>query len=163
VSAGARITRNDMAKPAVPGYSVLLTTREKPMTAGSTIRVTHHEREKAVEGLRAAYALGCLDEDELEERSTLAYAAKTRGDLADLVSDLPVLPPAAPAASGATDRRSGWLRRVRRSLRGWGWLVLAAAGAWVIVLATGGILAVPLISLWLAGVRGLHGRMSPRP
>jgi hypothetical protein len=84
------------------------------MTAESMIRVTHHEREKAVEGLRAAYALGCLDEDELEERITLAYAAKTRGDLAALGSDLPAVPVPAPVAvsprllrAGPTGVRSG--------------------------------------------------------
>jgi len=65
---------------------------ERHMTAEYTIRVTHLEREKTVEGLRVAYAMGCLDGGELEELSGLAYTAKTRGALADLVSDLPPLP-----------------------------------------------------------------------
>lgn len=118
----------------------------------SIIRVTSREREEAVDGLRAAYAAGCLDGSELEERSSLAYTARTRGDLASLVSDLPPLS-AATAASTAATRRGDWSRRVRRALRGWGWLVLGAAGAWVIAILAGGILAVPLIFLWLVVVR----------
>lgn len=130
------------------------------MAAESIIRVTSREREEAVEGLRAAYAAGCLDDTELEERSSEAYAAKTRGDLASLVSDLPPLP-GATGADIAAARRGGWFRRVRHSLHGWGWLVLAAAGAWIIAVTAGGTLAMPLIFLWLVVVRAC-GRPSSR-
>jgi len=50
------------------------------MASGSMIRATHGEREGTVEVVRAAYAGGCLDDGELEERTSLAYAAKTRGE-----------------------------------------------------------------------------------
>lgn len=44
------------------------------MASERTIRVTNHEREDAIEGLRAAYTLGCLDDGELEERTSLIFA-----------------------------------------------------------------------------------------
>ncbi len=124
------------------------------MAAERLIRVTHREREDTVEELRAAYATGCLDEAELEERTSLAYAAKTRGDLAGLVSDLPPVPPSETAATVAVcPARRDWAGWARQSL-GWGcWLVVAAAGAWTISAAAGGVLAVPLIFAWLVSMR----------
>ena len=85
------------------------------MTTENRIRVTHHEREAAAEELRAAYAAGCLDDDELEDRVGRAYAGKTRGELAALVCDLPAMrvpgdaehgPAARPAAPGWPGRGS---------------------------------------------------------
>lgn len=117
------------------------------MTADNCIRVTHHEREAAAEGLRAAYAVGCLDDDELDDRVSHAYAAKTRGELTALIDDLPAMPETAGSARPAP---AGWLGRVQRGLRLVGWLALAAAGAWLIAVAAAGVVAVPLIFLWLA-------------
>lgn len=114
------------------------------------IRVTHCEREDAVERLRAAYTTGCLNDGELEERTCRAYAAKTRGQLADLVNDLPAAPPSEIAAL-APRARAG--ERARRAL-GWGcWLWLAAVGAWPIAVAARGPAAVPLIFAWLLLLR----------
>jgi len=48
------------------------------------------ERERAAESLRAHAADGRLDHDELEERLGRAYGARTRGELAPLLADLPV-------------------------------------------------------------------------
>lgn len=57
------------------------------------VRVSDAERDQAAEILRAGYADGRLSRAELDERLTAAYAAKTRADLHDLTSDLPVVDP----------------------------------------------------------------------
>ncbi len=124
------------------------------MTTEDRIRVTHREREAAAEELRTAYAVGCLDDDELEDRVSRAYAAKTRGDLAVLVCDLPAVPATDDAGYGPAARPE----RARGALGLACWLMLAAAGAWVIGVAAGGAIAVPLIFLWLAALR-LRGQL----
>jgi Domain of unknown function (DUF1707)/2TM domain len=52
-------------------------------------RVTDDERERAAARIRTAYEVGALSHDELEERVTQAFAARTRADLAGLTRDLP--------------------------------------------------------------------------
>jgi hypothetical protein len=65
------------------------------------IRVSDADREAVVAHLSAAAAEGRLTLDEFSERTQLAYAARTWGELTVLVSDLPVAPPVvAPAAAG---------------------------------------------------------------
>jgi len=54
------------------------------------------ERERIAEALRAHAAAGRLDPDELEQRLDRAFNARTRGDLAPLVADLPTSPPPKP-------------------------------------------------------------------
>jgi hypothetical protein len=54
------------------------------------------ERERAAEQLRTHAAAGRLDADELEQRLGLAFAARTRGDLAPLIADLPAVTSAPP-------------------------------------------------------------------
>jgi hypothetical protein len=122
------------------------------MTTEDRIRVTHREREAVADELRTAYAVGCLDDDELEERIGRAYAAKTRGDLTAVIGDLPALPSpaAAPGTPAAPPPADGWAEPVVRSLGTACWLALGAAGAWLIAAAAGGLAAVPLIFLWLA-------------
>jgi hypothetical protein len=69
-------------------------------TAGATvataeqphIRVDADERELAATALHAHYVAGRLTHDELDDRVAQAYAARTRGDLASLLGDLPALP-----------------------------------------------------------------------
>jgi uncharacterized protein DUF1707 len=53
------------------------------------VRASDAERDQATEILRAAYAEGRLNRAELDERTSAAYAAKTRTDLRGLTSDLP--------------------------------------------------------------------------
>ncbi|HXT93503.1 MAG TPA: DUF1707 domain-containing protein [Trebonia sp.] len=131
------------------------------MAIDDRIRVTHHEREAAAEELRAAYAVGCLDDDELDGRISRAYTAKTRGDLAALVYDLPAV--AAPGDAGQALARqtaaADWPHRGRAALGLVCWLLLAAVGAWLIALTAGGVIAVPLIFGWLAVLR-LCGRLA---
>jgi Domain of unknown function (DUF1707) len=61
-------------------------------SAGSGLRASDAERERAAETLRRHHADGRLTTDELEERTALAYAATTLDDLDQLFSDLPRLP-----------------------------------------------------------------------
>src|SRR5918995_6580469 len=53
------------------------------------LRASDTERESTVELLREHGAAGRLDVEELEQRVGAAYAARTRGDLATLLDDLP--------------------------------------------------------------------------
>lgn len=58
---------------------------------------SHADRERAVDVLRAGYAEGRLEHPEFEKRVERAYAARTVGELALLVADLPVGPMPQPA------------------------------------------------------------------
>ena len=67
------------------------------------LRVSDADREQVAETLRHAAGEGRLTMDELDERLSAAYAAKTFSDLAPLTSDLPGVPgqrAAAPASGG---------------------------------------------------------------
>ncbi|MFF5481338.1 DUF1707 and DUF4190 domain-containing protein [Streptomyces sp. NPDC012935] len=58
---------------------------------------SHADRERAVDVLRAGYAEGRLEQPEFEQRVSRAYTARTVGDLALLVADLPQGPMPHPA------------------------------------------------------------------
>jgi hypothetical protein len=60
------------------------------------LRASDADREAVAQRLRAAHAAGQLDVNEIEERLTAAYAAKTLGDLEPLTADLGPAPPARP-------------------------------------------------------------------
>jgi hypothetical protein len=83
------------------------------MAAGNEMRVSDAEREAAASELREHFASGRLDSEELNERLDRAFAAKTRGDLNALFTDLPsswrspssAFGPDAQAGPGADDRR----------------------------------------------------------
>jgi hypothetical protein len=53
------------------------------------MRVSDTEREAAAAELQEHFASGRLNQDELNERLTAVFAAKTRGDLNALFTDLP--------------------------------------------------------------------------
>jgi hypothetical protein len=59
---------------------------------------SHAERERAVDVLRAGFAEGRLEHAEFEQRVARAYEARTVGELASLVADLPQGP--APVGQG---------------------------------------------------------------
>ncbi|QRP46100.1 DUF1707 domain-containing protein [Amycolatopsis sp. FDAARGOS 1241] len=88
-------------------------TETKPLTARD-IRVSDDEREHVVGVLQKAIGLGMLTLDEFTERTDKALAARTRGDLNAVLTDLPGLvhPEAmpayqAPAFTGATTYAPG--------------------------------------------------------
>lgn len=68
--------------------------------ANRSIRVCDGDREAAADVLGNAYAAGYLELTELEERSSVAYRARTVGDLDDLLADLPPAPRGGRAAAG---------------------------------------------------------------
>src|ERR1700740_1056507 len=62
---------------------------EGTVTAGNEMRVSDAEREAAAAELQEHCASGRLSQDELNERLTATFAAKTRGDLNSVFTDLP--------------------------------------------------------------------------
>jgi hypothetical protein len=62
------------------------------------LRASDEERESTVTELREHVAAGRLDVEELEQRVGAAYAARTHGELAELLGDLPARPRARPVA-----------------------------------------------------------------
>lgn len=82
-----------------------------PEPAGQRhLRVSDADREQAAEVLRTAAADGRLTMDELDERLTVAYAAKTYADLESVTSDLPgpgVTGPVAAASGSFPAQRIG--------------------------------------------------------
>lgn len=78
-----------MRRPYIdPSEQSLLRTLGLP-GAGSGVRASDAERERAADSLRRHHADGRLSTDELEERTARAYAATTLGDLDGLFADLP--------------------------------------------------------------------------
>jgi uncharacterized membrane protein YccC len=68
------------------------------------VRVSDREREAVADTLREHAAEGRLDPDELDERLTAVYAARTRGDLEGLTTDLPQREPAPPPRPSVAQR-----------------------------------------------------------
>ena len=56
---------------------------------GQPFRIADRDREAAVQALGEHYATGRLDKAEYDERSELAWAARTTSDVAPLFTDLP--------------------------------------------------------------------------
>ncbi|MCX4908094.1 DUF1707 and DUF4190 domain-containing protein [Streptomyces sp. NBC_00878] len=65
---------------------------------------SHADRERAVDVLRAGFGEGRMEQAEFEKRVARAYAARTVGELALLVADLPQGPVPLPAAAAAVPR-----------------------------------------------------------
>ena len=57
--------------------------------ARSELRASHQDRDRVVELLRVSAGDGRLTAEELDERLELALTARTYGELAGLVADLP--------------------------------------------------------------------------
>lgn len=53
------------------------------------VRASDTDREDTVKQLQRGLGQGRLDVDEFDERVQAAYAARTLGELADLIRDLP--------------------------------------------------------------------------
>jgi hypothetical protein len=71
------------------------------LTGRDSLRASHEDRDKVVEHLRMAGGDGRLDAQELDDRVGAALAARTYGELAALVSDLPAAPGSPVAAVAA--------------------------------------------------------------
>lgn len=62
---------------------------ETPAGAPGRLRASHADRDRVIDGLKAAFVQGRLDQDELGHRVGQALAARTYADLAALTTDLP--------------------------------------------------------------------------
>ena len=105
------------------------------------LRISDTDRDRAAEVLREAHAQGRITVDELDERLTSLYSAKTFADLVPVTRDLPAVPD--PAAAAPARSRIGGTARFKMSLA-----ILGGAsrdGAWVVppeykaIAALGGI------------------------
>lgn len=94
-----------------------IVTEKDTAPSGSGVRASDAEREAVVARLNTAVGEGRLTMDEFSGRLELAYAARTRGDLDQLLSDLPaetgeVAPAAATSAAmvraGGQDEGTSW-------------------------------------------------------
>lgn len=93
------------------------------------LRISDIDRDRAAEVLREAHAQGRITVDELDERLTSVYNAKTFADLVPVTRDLPATQDAAAAAAPAR-RRIGGTPRFKLSLA-----ILGGAsrdGQWVV-------------------------------
>jgi hypothetical protein len=90
--------------------------------ARNELRASHDDRDRVVELLRVSAGDGRLTAEELDQRLELALTARTYGELAKLVTDLPAAGSVASASATAPkpkdivriDCRSGQVRRVDR-------------------------------------------------
>ena len=102
----------------------------REVVARSELRASHDDRDRVVELLRVAAGDGRLTAEELDERLEVAMTARTYGELARLVSDLPDSPDVAGAPaprvkdvvrlncrSGQTVRDGRWVVPQRMELR----------------------------------------------
>ena len=92
--------------------------------ARNELRASHDDRDRVVEMLRVSAGDGRLTAEELDERLEQAMTARTYGELARLVADLPAAGPVTSPATAARakdvvriDTRSGHVKRVE------GWVV----------------------------------------
>jgi hypothetical protein len=92
------------------------------------LRISDTDRDRAAEVLREAHAQGRITVDELDERLTSVYNAKTFADLVPVTRDLPATP--GPAAAAPARSRIGGTPRFKLSLA-----ILGGAsrdGQWVV-------------------------------
>jgi Domain of unknown function (DUF1707) len=74
------------------------------------LRISDSDRDRAAEVLREAHAEGRITVDELDERLTSVYNAKTFADLVPVTRDLPAIQDAATAPAPARGRIGGTAR-----------------------------------------------------
>ncbi|HEY0937297.1 MAG TPA: DUF1707 domain-containing protein [Trebonia sp.] len=139
------------------------------MPGDPRLRASDADRERASELLREHHAVGRLTAEEFEGRLEGVFAARTRGELDDLLADLPAIDlyqlpsaairPVARRRSPNLERPSGGQLLPVHSAAWITWAVVGALGVvvWVVVgLASGGAAAwIPwfllvVIPWWLA-------------
>jgi len=140
--------------------------------ARSELRASHDDRDRVVELLRVSAGDGRLTAEELDERLEQAMTARTYGELARLVADLPATgSPAVPAVSPAAvprvkdvvriDTRSGHVKRVER------WVVpqrmeVKVTSGHVLLDFTQAVITQPTLKLEV-DVRSGHVKLLTRP
>src|SRR6516225_3071509 len=90
----------DERAPALrDGHAPSHSTEPVPGSAG--LRASHDDRDRTVEVLRVAAGDGRITAEELDERVGAALTARTYGELAALISDLPAAPGSLPLTPGS--------------------------------------------------------------
>src|SRR5579871_119873 len=90
-----------------PGGELASRAEREPAPGGPTtpggagLRASHDDRDRAVEVLRVAAGDGRITAEELDERVGAALTARTYGELAALIADLPAAPGALPLVPGS--------------------------------------------------------------
>ncbi len=110
--------------------------------SGPSMLASHADRERAVDVLRAGYGEGRMEQAEFEQRVARAYTARTVGELALLVADLPQGPVAQPAAGAAVPRTFLAAPRPRTNGK-----AVAAAVCGLLCLPTMGLTGIPAVVL----------------
>lgn len=119
------------------------------MTDQLPIRASDQDRERVAEMLCSAFAAGCLDSGELEQRSGATYRARTLDELQDVTADLPGWLFAHPAPLPSEHRCQRPQRRM-----GPAWppgFIVAVVVFWLIAVAMAWapLAALPLALVWL--------------
>jgi Domain of unknown function (DUF1707) len=151
---------------------VPVTTDPDEVAAGrGHLRAAQADRERVVEALKAAFAQGRLDTDELDDRVGRAFASRTYAELAALTADIPASqasagqavagpavaePPGSPARTLATAaRRAGLCILLALALVGLMALtkielfgLLAYYGGILAVIAASGFLGYGVVDAW---------------
>ncbi|WP_020496781.1 DUF1707 SHOCT-like domain-containing protein [Sciscionella marina] len=78
------------------------------------VRASDEEREATLEVLKEAMANGMLDINEFDERSARVMASRTRGELAEVVADLPITGGAPTPEDNRTVEFTGTFNSVKR-------------------------------------------------
>ena len=81
------------------------------MADAPQLRASDVERDQAAAEIREHFAAGRLSQDELDERVSAVYAARTHGELEALRADLPMLPATKAQMKAAVAERRAHLRR----------------------------------------------------
>ena len=94
------------------------------MATDPDLRAGDEDRDRTITLIREAYAEGRLTNDEFTARMTAAQQSRTFGELAALVSDLPVEPPApvaapAPASTPAVPSSDEEEQSLRKGWAAW--------------------------------------------
>jgi hypothetical protein len=74
---------------------------DEPVPGSAGLRASHDDRDRVVEVLRVAAGDGRITAEELDERVGAALTARTYGELAALISDLPAAPGSLPLTPGS--------------------------------------------------------------
>jgi hypothetical protein len=162
------------------------------MPGDPRLRASDADRERTAQLLREHHAVGRLTVEEFNDRLERAFAARTLGELGELLADLPAIDLyQLPSAGIRPTRRGGSGPRLRPdgsvvpSLdNGWGGLAAASVlllAVWLVVgIAAGGLAWIPWFALilgpWALGLatwwrrplpeavdRDPHGRPQGRP
>lgn len=136
--------------------------------ARGELRASHDDRDKVVEQLRVAAGDGRLTAEELDQRLELALRARTYGELAKLVVDLPAANTVALAGTSAKpkdlvriDCRSGHAKRDGRWIVPQRMEVKVTSGS-VVLDFTQAIITEPMLRI-NAEVRSGHIRLITKP